>query len=158
MRRSNPFQRGLTLVELMTVVAVIAVFASVAAPGLRGFLAGQRVKALTYDLTADLLLARNEALKRGLDVTLAPGSNGWNEGWTMRVGDTDLGNRSGASDSITVTGAPTAIVFNRNGRVSAPTAAVRITVTTSVLSGPSASRCVQLDLSGRARSLTGACI
>lgn len=157
MRRGPLSQRGLTLVELMTVVAVIAIFAGVAAPGLRGFLAGQRVKALTYDLTADLLLARNEALKRGLDVTLAPHSNGWDEGWNMTADGTELSARSGASDSITVTGAPTAIVFNRNGRVAAPTAAVRITVATPALAASAAARCVQLDLSGRARSQTGVC-
>ncbi len=151
-------QRGLTLVELMTVVATLAIFASVAAPGLSGFLAGQRVKALTYDLTADLLLARNEALKRGLDVTLTPGGAGWKEGWSMSVGGLELSARSGASASVAVAGAPSAIVFDRNGRVASPTSAVRITVSTSALSDSSAARCVQLDLSGRARSQTGACV
>jgi type IV fimbrial biogenesis protein FimT len=54
---------------MITVVAVLGVIAAIAAPGMRSFAAGQKVKALSYDMTADLLLARSEALKRNATVS-----------------------------------------------------------------------------------------
>ena len=145
--------RGFTLVELMTVVSIVSVLLGVCAPSFSEFLANQQAKGLTYDLMSDLILARNEALKRNASVSLARGSGGWQYGWTTSAssGET-LSQRNAVSQTVTVSGAPATITFDVNGRVSAPTTAVRITV-----SAGSSSRCVQLDPSGRARSLLGAC-
>lgn len=65
-------QRGFTLVELMVTVVVLGIFLSIAVPSFRSLLEAQRVKAMAYDMVADLSLARSEALKRGSDLTLAP--------------------------------------------------------------------------------------
>jgi len=63
-----------------------------------------------------------------------------------------LSTRNPAAQSVTITGAPATITFDFNGRVTSPTATVRITI-----SSQSSSRCVQLDPSGRARAVHGAC-
>jgi len=145
--------RGFTLVELMTVVSIVSVLLGVCAPSFSEFLATQQAKGLTYDLMSDLILARNEALKRNASVSLARGGAGWQYGWTISAASGEqLGQRNAVSQTVTVSGAPAAITFDVNGRVSSPTTSVRITV-----SAGSSSRCVQLDPSGRARSLLGAC-
>lgn len=146
--------RGFTLVELMTVVSVVAVLVGICAPSFSEFLGTQQAKGLTYDLTADLILARNEALKRNASVALARGGSGWHQGWTMSAvaSGERLGQRNSSSLAVTVSGAPASITFDVNGRVASPLTAVRITV-----SSGSNSRCVELDPSGRARSLIGAC-
>ena len=77
------FARGFTLVELMTVVSIVSVLLGVCAPSFSEFLATQQAKGLTYDLMSDLILARNEALKRNASVSLARGGAGWQYGWTM---------------------------------------------------------------------------
>lgn len=157
LRFSRPFEsRGFTAIELLVVVSIVAIFAAVAAPGMQSLVAGQRIKALTYDLTADLLLARSEALKRNNTVSIARSGSTWDTGWVMGTGGVNLSTRNAASGSITFTGAPQTITFGANGRVTSPTDPVRISIT-STSAGANAQRCVELDLSGRARSNVGAC-
>lgn len=137
----------------MTVVSILAVMLAAMAPSFISFLAGQQCKALSYDLLGDLMLARNEALKRNGSVSVASVGSGWAQGWTVAAtGGEALGHRNAAAQSVTVSGAPALITFDANGRVSAPLASVRITV-----SGSSSSRCIALDPSGRARTSVGVC-
>jgi len=146
--------RGFTMVELLTVVSILVVIVGIMAPSFGEFLAAQQAKGLSYDLTGDLMLARNEALKRNTSVTVSRGGAGWAQGWSVvSVSDGEsLSTRNPAAQSVTITGAPATITFDFNGRVSSPTATVRITI-----SSQSSSRCVQLDPSGRARAVHGAC-
>jgi len=146
--------RGFTMVELLTVMSILVIILGVMAPSFGEFMAAQQAKGLSYDLTGDLMLARNEALKRNASVTVSRGGAGWEQGWSVvSVSDGEsLSTRNPAAQSVTVTGAPATITFDFNGRVSSPTATVRITI-----SSHSSSRCVQLDPSGRARAVSGAC-
>ena len=146
--------RGFTLVEMMTVVSILAVLLGIVAPSFSGFLASQQAKALTYDLTSDLMLARNEALKRNASVSITRDGTGWEQGWTVATVATaeQLDHRNAAAQAVTISGAPASITFDPNGRVSAPLGAVRITIG----GGPNF-RCLQLDPSGRVRSSYGAC-
>ena len=141
------------MVELLTVMSILVIILGVMAPSFSEFMAAQQAKGLSYDLTGDLMLARNEALKRNASVTVSRGGADWAQGWSVvSVSDGEsLSTRNPAAQSGTVTGAPATITFDFNGRVS-PAATVRITI-----SSQSSSRCVQLDPSGRARAVYGAC-
>lgn len=55
---------GLTIIELMVVVAVTAVLVALAVPSLREFTVRQRVKAINAELVNDLQFARSEAISR----------------------------------------------------------------------------------------------
>ena len=146
--------RGFTILEMMVVVTIIGVIVAVAAPGMRSFLLGQQVKGLAFDMTNDLLLARSEALKRNLSVSVARSGDSWNTGWTTVASGTSelISKRNASASSVTVSGAPASITFDYNGRVSSPTSEVRVSI-----SSGDASRCVELSLSGRASSTVGAC-
>ncbi len=145
---------GLTLIELMTVLVVLAVVTSLSAPGLMSFGQAQTVKGLASDLASDLILARSEALKRNASVTLRPASGGWLDGWTVSAGSLVLGGRGRSSSrAVTLSGTPDNVVFNAYGRIDVPSTAVRVTVT-----GGSVSRCVELDLSGRTKVRSGSCV
>jgi len=152
--------RGFTLIEMLTVVSVIAVVAAIAAPGMRSFVAGQRLKALSYDMTADLLLARSEALKRNTPVSMTAASGtDWASGWALAASGVNISTRNVANESVTFSAAPSTtipstITFDVNGRSSTT---VRMTIESSAAPGNNAKRCIQLDLSGRARSAVGVC-
>lgn len=59
---------GLTLVELMIVVAVVAVLLTLAAPSLYDFILVQRLKAINAQLVTDMQFARSTAASGNLDV------------------------------------------------------------------------------------------
>ncbi|CAD5371840.1 N-terminal methylation site [Rubrivivax sp. A210] len=140
----------------MVVLVLLAVVLALAAPGLRAFVTGQRVKAMVFDLTSDLLRARSEALTRNASVTIAPRAGQWRNGWTVSAGADEILTREAATEAVSFDGAPSSIVFNVNGRVASPGADVRITVA-GADGDDSQRRCIELDLSGRARAKTGAC-
>src|SRR3954451_11716325 len=109
LRPSRAHARGFTMVELLTVVSILVVIIGVMAPSFGEFLAAQQAKGLSYDLTGDLMLARNEALKRNASVTVTPVA-GWAQGWSVRSVSggvvESLSTRNPAAQSVTITGAP----------------------------------------------------
>lgn len=64
MNRRTPL-RGFTLIELMIVVAVVAVILTLAAPSFRDMILMQRLKGINAQLVSDLAFARGEAISRG---------------------------------------------------------------------------------------------
>lgn len=70
--------RGLTLIELIVVVAVIGVLIAIVAPSFQGMLARQRVEGVNAELVTDLQLARSEVAQRsgtGTEVAVSFGGN-----------------------------------------------------------------------------------
>jgi prepilin-type N-terminal cleavage/methylation domain-containing protein len=63
-------QRAFTIVELLTVVVVVAVLLAVAAPSLHDLLVRQRLKSATAELVTDLRYIRTIALSRRLPVNV----------------------------------------------------------------------------------------
>ena len=54
-----------TLIELMIVVAIVAVIITLAAPSFRDYILMQRLRAINAQLVTDLAFARSEAVSRG---------------------------------------------------------------------------------------------
>ena len=146
---------GFTLVELLFTIAIAGIFSALAAPSFRDFIAGQRMKAASSDISSTLTGARSEALKRNLNVVLTPSSGGWQNGWTVvaGVGGPTVGQHEAFSD-LTIAGPSTNITYNSSGRL--VTAVTPFTVSSS-MSGTVAPRCISIDLSGLPTSKTGAC-
>lgn len=153
---------GFTLLELMVTLAVLAILAGLTAPMFTQFTRNQRIKAATSELTYALTLARGEALKRNVDVVVAPDEDGgWQIGWTVTadgVADPLLVYAVPAREVdgdpvsyLSITG-PDDVTFNGMGRL---VAALDAPFEIESAEGPSAgakTRCVSIDLSGMPRS------
>lgn len=79
---------GFTLVELMVVVAIVAVLAMVAVPSFRDLLLNQRLAAAAQGFHAALSFARMEAIQRSESVRVLARSGGgdWGSGWSVMAG------------------------------------------------------------------------
>lgn len=81
--------RGVTLVELMTALSVLAVLVAIAVPSFRTFSVESRITATANDLATALNLARSEALRSSApgvvcasaNGTTCSGSTNWATGW-----------------------------------------------------------------------------
>lgn len=152
-------QRGFSLLELMVVVAMVAIFASLAAPSMSNFVAGQRVKTTAYDLATSLLLARSEALKRNQDVTVAPtdGAAGWSGGWQV------VANKTLGTDTVATQSAASGVTFGSSG-FPAPTSVVYSgssgrpnAIAKFRIAGSVTIKCVKVDLAGVTTTVNGEC-
>lgn len=86
-----PLLQGMTVVELLIIVAALAVVILIAVPGSSMLIEHQRLKAASSKLVEGLNLARGEALRRGSTVRVCPSANGrfcradgdWTQGWLV---------------------------------------------------------------------------
>jgi type IV fimbrial biogenesis protein FimT len=148
--------RGFTLVEVMTVLTLVAIGLSLVLPSVRQAVATQRVRTSATDLVSTLLLARSEAIKRKGSVSVAPLGTSWSDGWQARaVNEGDALERKDAlGDGVDITRAPDAVVYDRNGRLATP-AVVRFELGT-VPASPTI-RCITIEPGGLPRLAEGAC-
>ena len=76
---ANRGLRGVTAIELMIVVAIAAILATLAAPSFQSLLDRQRVRSAASNLGVDIQYARSEAVRRNAPVTVSfsAGSTPW---------------------------------------------------------------------------------
>jgi type IV fimbrial biogenesis protein FimT len=110
-RQSSKLMRGLTLVELMTVIAILAILMALAVP-VNAWLTNARLSSFTNQLSTALAYAKSESIRLGSRVTVcksaAPSaavpactddSGSWARGWIVFADNThEAGNVAGTVD------------------------------------------------------------
>lgn len=104
--QSKQRQAGLTMIELMIVVAIASILAAVAAPSFSDFMANTRLTSTMTQLTSDLNRARSEAIKQNLWILVCARASdtacgaSWANGWLVCQNNTST---SVACDTTPIT-------------------------------------------------------
>lgn len=143
--------------ELLVVVAVVGVLATLALPSFRSMMESQRVKNAGFEMFSLLSLARSEAIKRNGNVTITPTTNAAGEiGFSVSAASGEVIKTKSPLKGIVITVNPsstTEVVYQRTGRATAnPTFQIDVSATPTVNV-----RCIKVELSGMPRTLKGVC-
>jgi type IV fimbrial biogenesis protein FimT len=133
---------GFNMVELLVVTTLASILMAIAVPSYRYVTNSSRVSSEVNNLLGDMMLARAEAIRQGLPVTICPSTDGatcagvtvtdWSKGWIVFTDfnangtvDTDAANNDtvlryqpqfSGTDTFTTTNATNNYVtFNRDG-------------------------------------------
>jgi type IV fimbrial biogenesis protein FimT len=171
-------QRGLSLIELMIAIAMLALVMGLGLPSMLEMVDGNRVARQATWLQSDLRLARAEAVRRGAPVAMCTSTNGsgctanssWRDGWIVfsnRLGDGNFNAGSGdeilrvqpawsGTDTAVTTPDAARVAFNAEG-FSANLRGGNTTITIKPHSGSERStRCLVLNLAGTVTMQGGA--
>ena len=148
---------GVSLIELMVVIVVVAILASLAAPSFSTMLANNRVRTGVDGILAGLQLARTEAIRRNTNVsfTLNTGT-----GWTVAVVSpsatvqTRPASEGGGNLQVTTLNNQTSLTFTSTGTVSGYNPTTNLTkITVAPPTGIDSADSLQIDIfaGGQAR-------
>lgn len=162
-------QAGVTLLELLLVLAIGAVVTGMALPDLRHLAHSMQIKAAANDLFAAIGLARMHAIARGRKVTLAPADigQGWRGGWVVFI-DRDGNRRPDPGEEVVLRHGPLAsgieiataftsqqgapyLAYNSMGRSCSDTSSQAARWGTLSLAHGGQARRIKINMLGRAR-------
>jgi len=156
--------RGFTLIEMMIVIAILAIFASIAVPSFNDAILSGKLRAYANDMVASTHLARSEALKRNAVVRLCASSNGtscsgdWKDGWiVLSSTDAVIQTQQGVDANYKITGNVNTLSFQPTGVGSTQ---ATLTICRETPQAGSQERVVTISATGRAsvtRTSTGSC-
>jgi type IV fimbrial biogenesis protein FimT len=154
---------GFSLIELLVLLAVVAILAAIAVPNFSATIKGDRDIAEINALLDGLSLARSEAIKNGNNVTICAGNStactasNWADGWIVFYNTPPSGVTTptirvfpalGGNNTLTSSGG-NSFTFDAAGMLSPATAS---TFTLCDTRGASYARSIDLAITGRAET------
>jgi type IV fimbrial biogenesis protein FimT len=142
-------QRGLTAIELTTVIAIIGIFAAFAVPALADLMHTARVRAAGQELRAAMMRARSEAINRNTEVRVVPVDADWRNGWRLETtGGIAIEAPSARLDDVEISPSPApTVIYRVDGRIRSGS---QVVVIHAEANAHLQARCITLSASGRA--------
>jgi type IV fimbrial biogenesis protein FimT len=148
-------QQGVTLIELMVAIAILAILLTLGIPNFTVWMQNTQIRTATESIQNGLQLARAEAVRRNEPVSFILGTG---TSWTVQTvaAGTVIQSRASSEGSVnvtvTVTGGNTA-TFNELGRLYNPaTAPTRIDLKSSILGNQGRNLRIDITAGGQIRS------
>lgn len=114
-------QGGFTIVEVLVVIAVMSVLMVIAVPAFNNAALSSKLNAVANNFVASAQLARSEAIKRNMAVTLCASADGegcggtWTQGWIILAGGDVLHAQGPVSNGFQLSGNVTTLQFAPSG-------------------------------------------
>lgn len=157
-------QTGFTLVELMITLVVMAILLTVGIPSFQAIFQNNRLATQANEMIGAINLARSEAIKRGVNVSVRAEAGGFQNGWCVHIGNACAGTSilrqfPAMNQMNVVAGAISPIIFNGQGQKASPAGTITIQLSpTGCTSGDAnLSRTVSIANTGRASVTSGNC-
>jgi type IV fimbrial biogenesis protein FimT len=166
MRRHIRVNSGFSIVELMIAITIVAILLTMAVPTFKDASLASQLRSSANNLLSSARLARSEAIKRNVPVTLCVSTNGttcagggWEQGWIVMTGGAVLHRQYAAPRGYRIieTGGQTSLTFPPWGAGATP---ATLTVCRASPSTGAQERVISIDASGRAdvrRTTTRVC-
>lgn len=167
-RAPSPRASGFTLVELLTVITIVAILMSIGIPSYRSVTVSSRTSTAINGLLGDLQFARSAALREGRPATACISTDGatctgteWQGGWIVFIDDDGDATVDAGTDTVIrvtrgLTGgysftdetARKAITFNRVGlALNLPAAGILLKLH-DPKNNPAHTRCLAISMAG----------
>lgn len=161
---------GFTMIELLITIAILGIIMAFAVPSFQTMIENNRVTSQANTLLSAINLARTEAIKRGVVVSVMREGANFVDGYCVVTGeiadwndcaDAQAGNsllrEFEAPGAVTITdGGDTGVSFDGRGFRASGDFSVQLEPPTCV-AGENRLRQVEVSLAGRARLIQGAC-
>jgi type IV fimbrial biogenesis protein FimT len=159
-------QQGITLIEMMVVISILAILAAIALPSFNDATLSSKLRSYANNFVASAHLARSEAIKQNAVVTLCVSADGascatggWQQGWIVLSGTTVIYRQSAtaAGYRITESAGLSSLTFQPTG-IGATQAT--LTVCRATPYAGSQERVIALSVTGKpsvTKTATGSC-
>ena len=170
-------QTGLTLIELLVTIAILAILLSIAVPSFITLVQNSRLVGQTNDLVTSLNYARSEAIKRGVRVSVCSRSSdtacsgatvfNWDAGWLVFVNPNNSAAAATTAGTVLQVRQPMENGNTLRTNTAGGTGLQRVTYQSSGFSGnagafrlcdgrgPASGRAIVVSLQGRVTTGTG---
>lgn len=158
------YSSGFSLIELMVVILIVAILASVAIPSFTEFLLNNKLRTYANNFVASAHLARGEAIKRNEPVRLCASADGtscagnWKDGWiVLSAGDAVIYTQQAVDAHYKITGGTNTLLFQPTG---VGTTQVTLTICKATPAAGTQERVVTISATGKpsvAKTSTGSC-